>query len=224
VELAIKDTLDHFFDMDKSYFSAWARKEYSWEFSTGSEDNETTAPPFAAPLYFAAWRGFLGLVGCLLIKHPEQVHHLGGRSGTVLHASVQGGHIKVSQFLFAHGVDINSRSARNFTPLHIASEWGRLKIVKWLLNHSAAVNLKEADGHNSLHFSACYRHLEVYRMLLEHGAVVNTRSNTGSTPFLEASKSGRTDTIWLLLAHNPDVTSLGHSLFFSYHHHLLVLV
>jgi hypothetical protein len=29
VELAIKDTPNHFFDMDKSYFSAWARREYS---------------------------------------------------------------------------------------------------------------------------------------------------------------------------------------------------
>jgi hypothetical protein len=91
VELVIKDTLDRFFDMDKPHFSAWVRREYSWELSTGSEDEDIDVPPSAAPLYFAAWRGFHGLVERLLIKHPQQVHHLGGRYGTPLHASVHGG-------------------------------------------------------------------------------------------------------------------------------------
>jgi ankyrin repeat protein len=68
------------------------------------------------------------------------------------------------------------------------------------------VNFKDARGHIPLHFSAANGHLEVCRMLFEHGAVVNTQGNTGSTPFLEASKWGHTDIMmWLLLDHNPDV-------------------
>jgi ankyrin repeat protein len=207
VELVIKDTLDRFFDMNNPHFSAWVRNDY-WlasELSTGSEDEDTDAPHSAAPLYFAAWRGFQGLVERLLIKHPQQVHHLGGQYGTPFHASVHGGHFEVAQFLFAHGADVNSCSALNLTPLHIASEMGHLKIVEWLLNHGANVNSKDGRGHIPLHFSAGSRHLEVCRMLLEHGALASTRGNTGSTPFLEASKSGDTDTIWLLLDHNPDV-------------------
>jgi hypothetical protein len=186
VELAIKDAMDRFFDTDRPHFSAWVRREYSYELSTGSEDEDTNVQPSAAPLYFAAWRGFRSLVERLLIKHPQQVHQLGGRFGTPLHASVHGGHIKVAQFLFAHGADINSRSALNITPLHIASDMGHLKIVKWLLNHGADINSKEARGHIPLHFSAGSGHLEVCRMLIEYGAVVNTPGNTGSTPFLEA--------------------------------------
>jgi ankyrin repeat protein len=205
VELAIKDAMDRFFDTDRPHFSAWVRREYSYELSTGSEDEDTNVQPSAAPLYFAAWRGFRSLVERLLIKHPQQVHQLGGRFGTPLHASVHGGHIKVAQFLFAHGADINSRSALNITPLHIASDMGHLKIVKWLLNHGADINSKEARGHIPLHFSAGSGHLEVCRMLIEYGAVVNTPGNTGSTPFLEACQWGHTDIIWLLLDHNPDV-------------------
>jgi hypothetical protein len=131
VELVIKDTLDRFFDLDKPHFSAWVRSEYSltWELSTGSEDEDTDAPHSAAPLYFAAWRGFQGLVERLLIKHPQQVHHLGGQYGTPFHASVHGGHFEVAQLLFAHGADVNSCSALNLTPLHQASEMGHLKIV-----------------------------------------------------------------------------------------------
>jgi ankyrin len=105
--------------------------------------------PLAVPLYFAARRGFHGLVERLLIKHPQQVLHLGGEYGTALHASVYGEHLEIAQLLAAHGADINSRSARNLTPLHIASEMGHLKIVKWLLNHGADVNSKEARGPHS---------------------------------------------------------------------------
>jgi ankyrin repeat protein len=209
VESVIRDTLDRFFDTDKPHFSAWVRSDYSgsleWELSKNSEDEDTGVPSSATPLYFAALRGFYGLVERILIKHPQQVCHLGGRLGTPLHASVHGGHIEVSQFLFAHGADINSRSALNLTPLHAASEMGHLEIVQWLLNHGADVNSKEARGHVPLHFSARNGHLEVCQMLLEHGAVANTRGNTGSTPFLEASITGHTNIIWLLLDHNPDV-------------------
>jgi ankyrin repeat protein len=207
VELLMKDTLDHFFDMDKPHFSAWARRDYSvsWMFSKGSEDEHTDVPPSAAPLFFAAWRGFHSLVERLLIKYPQQIHHMVGQNGTPLHASMYGGHIEVARFLFAHGAGINSCSSLNLTPLHIASETGHVEIVKWLLDHGADVNFKEAGGLIPLHFSASDGHLEVCRMLLEHGAVANTQSNTGSTPFLEASKKGHTDIVWLLLDHNPDV-------------------
>ena len=198
VELVIKDTLDRFFDTDKPHFSAWVRRELTWELSTGSEDEDTDMLPSATHLYFAAWWGFRGLVERFVIKHPQQVHHLGGRYGTPLHASVHGGHIEVAQFLFAHGTEINSRSAHDITPLHIASELGHLKIVKWLLNHGADVNSQEVRGHVPLHFSASRGHLDVCRILLESGAVVNAQRKTGSTPFLEAWKWGRIDIIWLL--------------------------
>ena len=205
VELAIKGALDHFFDTDKPHFATWVQRELTWELSTRSEDEDNDGLPSAAPLYFAAWRGFRFLVERLVIKHPQLVHHLGGRYGTPLHASVHGGYIEIAQFLSAHGANINSRCTRNLTPLHFASDMGHLKIVKWLLDHGADVNSKGGRGHTPLHFSASDGHLEVCQMLIEHGAVVNARNVTGSTPFLEACKWEFTDIIWLLLDHNPDV-------------------
>ena len=207
VESVIKDTLDHFFDMDKPHFSAWFRREFAWELSTGSEDEVADVPPSVASLYFAAWRGFYGLVERLLIKNPRQIHHVGGRFGTPLYASLEGGHIEVAQLLLAHGAGINSRSqaAHDCTPLHFASAMGHLKIVEWLLNHGADVNSQEARGHSPLHLSAIAGHLDISRMLIEHGAMVDIRAKTGSTPLLEACKEGHRDVIWLLLGHNPDV-------------------
>ena len=205
VELVIKESLDHFFDMDMPYFSAWFRREFTWELSTDSVQDDSDVPPSAASLYFAAWKGFRGLVERLLIKHPQQVHHLGGRFGTPLHASLQEEHFEVAQLLLAHGADINSRCGRNFTPLHFASEIGHLKIVKWLVNHGADVNSQAAHGHTPLYLSSTRRHLDICRTLLEHGAAVDTLVETGSTPFLEACRFGPTDIIFLLLDHAQDV-------------------
>ncbi|KAN0129873.1 hypothetical protein V8E53_012345, partial [Lactarius tabidus] len=109
VELQIKETLDYFFDMDNPHFSALARIEHPQHLLRVCVDDEPTGVPrSAAPLYFAAWRGFHGLVGRLLFQNSQQVNHFGGQYGTPLHASVIGGHIEVSQLLFAHGAEINS--------------------------------------------------------------------------------------------------------------------
>src|SRR6266702_4025228 len=188
VELQIKDTMDYFFDMDKPHFSAWVRIRGRYDLLTVSKFEQPRAVPLsAAPLYFAAERGFRGLVERLIIKHPQQVNDLGGRYGTPLHASVLGGHIEVAQFLFAHGADVNSRSADNWTPLHLASQEGHLEIAKWLLSLGADVNFQEMDGWTPLHFAASNGHLKVTRLLLERNAEVNPRVNHGYTPLLSAS-------------------------------------
>jgi ankyrin repeat protein len=207
VELEIKDAMDRFFDTDNPHFSAWVRRAYSWKLSTSSEDEDTDVPPSAVALYFAAWKGFRGLVERLTIRHPQQVNRSGGRYGTPLHASVHGGHFEVAQLLFTHGADINSRSALHLTPLHIASKMGYVQIAKWLLNHGADVNPRGNDGSTPLHLATSEGHLEVCRILLEHGAVVNSRSADGSTPFLKAMEwiLKKCDIMSLLMDYNADV-------------------
>jgi hypothetical protein len=135
VEFQIKDALDCFFDMDKPHFSAWVRIQGRHDLLRVSMFKQPGAVPHrAAPLYFAALRGLYGLVERLIVKHPQQVNHLGGVYGTPFHASVLGGHIRIAQLLFEHGADINSRSADDWTPLHIASRVGHLEVRKWLLS------------------------------------------------------------------------------------------
>ncbi len=205
VELHIKDTMDYFFDMDKTHFSAWFRIQGRYDLLTVSEIEQPRAMPLsAAPLYFAAEKGFRGLVERLVIKHPQQVNDLGGRYGTPLHASVLGGHIEVAQLLFAHGADINSRCAENWTPLHLASQEGHLEIGKLLLNLGADVNFQEMGGWTPLHFAASKGHLEVARLLLESNAEVNARVDYGYTPLLSASRNGHPDVVRSLLDHDAD--------------------
>ena len=205
VESQIKDALDYFFDRENPHFSALARIEYPIDLlRVSSHEEPTRVLHLAAPLYFAAWRGLRGLVERLIAKDPQQLTQLGGLYGTALHASVLGGHIEISQLLFAHGADVNSRCKHNWTPLHVAVDFGHLEVARWLLNRGADVNSQERRGWTPLHFAR--NNLEACRMLLEHNAEVDLRNNDGHTPFLSVWKSGgKPDILQLFLDYNADV-------------------
>jgi ankyrin repeat protein len=214
VELRVKDAMDYFFDMDNPHFSALVKIEHRLDLLRVSMDEQPTGVPrSAAPLYYAAWRGFYGLVE-RLIKDSQQVNEWGGFLGTPLHASVLEGHFEVSQLLFAHGADINSRCADNYTPLHYASTNGHLRIVKWLLDHGTDVNPKEKRGWTPLHIAAKYGHLETCRTLVKRNADVNSQTDDGSTPLHKASTFGEEGSaviVRLLLEYGADgrVRDLG---------------
>ena len=206
MELGIKDAMDYFFDTDNPHFSALVRIEHGRDLLRVSmHEAPTGVPRSAAPLYFAAWKGLRGLVEQLIIKDPQQVNQFGGYYGTPLHASVWGGHIEVSQLLFAHGADINSRCADEYTPLHHASTMGHLRTVRWLLDHGAEVSPKEKLGSTPLHFAADNAHLDVCRILLERNAEVNSRDDRGRTPLHRASCSSLEGVVRLLLDYGADV-------------------
>ena len=210
VESRIKDTMDYFFEIDTPHFSAWAGIEHCHLLRITLDGESTSVPCRAAPLYFAAWKGFRGLVERLIVKHPQQVNQMGSLNGTPLHGSVDGGHIEISQLLVTHGADINSRCMDDYTPLHIATRQGHFEIMKWLLDHGADVSPKEYGGWTPLHFAAAGGRLEECRLLLERNAEVNSRDDNGDTPFHKTSTSsckgsGRSaDVVRLLLDYGAD--------------------
>ena len=206
VESQIKGVMDHFFDLDKPHFSAWARIRFPNDDLLVSIDDRAV-PRLAAPLYVAAVNGFSGLVERLIVKHSEQINCLGGRYGTPLHASAFGGHIDVSRLLFVHGADTNSRCAENWTPLHIASQEGHLEIGKWLMNHGAEVDPQGRDGRTPLYLASLHGHLELCRILLQRNAEVNARDDHESTPLLAASEHGHLELCRILLQHNAEVNA-----------------
>ena len=209
VESQIMDTMDYFFDMNNPHFSVWARIKHQHDllrFSVGGKPESVPRP--AAPLYFAAWRGFRGLVERLIVKDSHHVNQLGGYYGTPLHAAAFGGHIEVSQSLFTHGADINFRCPDDYTPLHVASDNGHSEIVNWLLNHGTDVNVKQMFGATPLHLAASHGHLDACRILLERKAEVNSLDDKEETPLHHASMSycvGSAAVVRLLLDYGADV-------------------
>jgi ankyrin repeat protein len=212
-QLGITDTMYHFLDMGRPHFSAWVRAQGLNDLLRFSADEEPKAvPPPAAPLYFAAERGFRGLVERLLIKHPTHLSTWGGVYGTPLHASVLGGHLELAQFLASHGADIEACSAVHWTPLHLAAQEGHINIGKWLLDHRVDVDPRQAKkGWTPLHMATYNGRLDVAQTLLEHDAEANARDHDGRTSLHYASWKGHLDVVRLLLDGGADACVLDDS-------------
>jgi ankyrin repeat protein len=209
----VQDAMDAFFDTANPHFSAWVRIQRLHDLLDVPADSDIPVVPSAAPLYLATYYGFRGLVERMIAKHPEHVSACSGEYGTPLHASIQGGHIRVAELLLAHGADVNAPGTYSVTPLHVASRHGHLDAVKWLLDHGADVNAKRVDGQTALHSAAANGHLDVSRMLLVHNADVGARDVEGGTPlsFALEGAGGRLDLVRLLLDGNAEVNTRDNS-------------
>ena len=199
-ELGITDTMDYFLDMDKPRFSAWVRIQGLNDLLRRSRSEQPrTAPPPAAPLYFAAENGFRGLVERMIVKHPTHLNTWGGVYGTPLHASVLGGHIEVARFLVTRVAEVDARSADDWTPLHFAANNGHLEISRILFEHHAEVNSRDRDGRTPLHYASWKGHLDVVRLLLDRGADASIRDNSDLSPLYFAMTSRQLDVARILL-------------------------
>ena len=202
-KLGITDTMVHFLDLDKPHFSAWVRIQGLNDLLKRSRSEQPrTAPPLAAPLYFAAENGFRGLVERMIVKHPLLLDTWGGVYGTPFHASVIGGQIEVARFLVTRVADVDARSADNWTPLHFAANNGHLEISRILFEHHAEVNARDRDGRTPLHYASWKGHLHVVRLLVDRGADARIRDNSGDSPLYFAMTSRQLDVARILLLKN----------------------
>jgi hypothetical protein len=151
----IADGIDKLFDQDQPHFSRWIQ---NCDMDDSYHDDDDSLHE-AAPMYYAAFCGFLHVIEKLIREHPDHVNLRGGPRGTALHAASRRNHLKIVQSLLRHGAYVNALGRRGRTPLLFASARGHLEVVRWLLKHGANVNAK--DKHNdwtSLHLAAFYGH------------------------------------------------------------------
>ena len=197
----VKDGIEHLFDNDQPHFSRWVQNSrlddnYTWRDDSLHE---------AAPMYYAAFCGFPGVIGKLVREHPEQLNTRSGPLGTALHAASRMNRLKVVQDLLRHGADVNAPGMWERSPLLFASVQGHLEVVRWLLEHGADVNAKDQDDDDtSLHLAARNGEFEVVRTLLKHNVDINARNNRGYTALHVASNNGRVDVVQCLLNHGAD--------------------
>ena len=193
----IRDGMEHLFNPEEPFFSAWV-KLYDIV-----PHNFTPCPPIqaeAAPSYYAAFCGFLGIVEHLILKYPQYANAIGGDAGTALHAASNTGHLEVVRSLLKCGVDVDSRGYWDCSPLQRASMDGHLKIVQCLLDHGADPNFQDRSQFTPLSLAVRnLRHFEIVRALLEHNADANLQDKDGFTPLHRASELSRDPEIVRLL-------------------------
>jgi len=207
----VPHAVDDFLNAENPHFAAWL-----WlSRRTLSLRTETRPTPLeAAPLYYMAERGFLGLVRHLVLGRPQDVHARAGPYGTPLHAALHEGHVEVYRLLLLHCRDenVDVQDFQGQSTFHVAASDGLLEVIQMLLERNADINIRDNVGETPLHGTLEYINykvadsfFDVIRFLLKYGADVDAQNNTHWTPLHRASCCGSIRATDLLLRHNANV-------------------
>ena len=206
----IRDGMEHLFNPEEPFFSAWVKLydivPHSFQ----------PCPPIqagAAPLYCAAICGFHRTVEHLILKYPQYANAIGGDAGTALHAASETGHLEVVRSLLKFGVDVDSRGYWDWSPLQSASRRGHIEIVQCLLDNGADPNSQDRSQLTPLSRAVTDWPGQaeiVLQVLLKHNADVNLQDTDGFTPLHRASQDSRDPEIvrlFLKFGANPNARS-----------------
>jgi len=101
---------------------------------------------------------------------------------------------------------------RGVSPLHVAARCGAIKTARKLLDLGASVDFrssKDPEGITSLmtalHFAAEGGHADVIQLLLQYGASPHAINESGSSPFLRATRSGSLKAMKVLYDAGSDI-------------------
>ncbi|KAE8319314.1 ankyrin repeat-containing domain protein [Aspergillus transmontanensis] len=97
-------------------------------------------------------------------------------------------------------------------PIHLAASCSETLVAR-LIDLGADTTAVTGDGRNLLHIASTARQVNIVGLLLEHYtsinqlSLVNKRCNNGRTPLHDACRSGRLETVSLLLEFGADVNA-----------------
>ncbi|KAF8258829.1 ankyrin repeat-containing domain protein [Lactarius quietus] len=217
VSSRVQDGMDDLFDSSKPHFAAWLRVDdmdtFWFYFAPASGASA------GSPLYYAALCGFYDLAERLIVKHPEQVHALGGRLLAPLPAALSKGHFNVADLLYRHGAVVDVRDSYKDTLLHAMSADGQVDIMRWLLDHGTDPNVCGHGLWAPLHYAAQRIQFDAVLVLLTYNADINLQDFGGATPlskvltYRSSTEHKIVDMVRRILEHgaDPNIPQRDHS-------------
>ena len=160
----------------------------------------------AAPLYLAATKGHVEMVGLLLKKGADLA--VSNNSGwTPLHSAANEGHVEVVELLLEKGADLAVPNSDGMTPVYSAATQGHIEVVRLLLDKGANLAVRKDNGWTPLNSAANNGHVKVVELLLKKGADPAVPNDSGWTPLHSAANNGHVEVAELLLEDGADGTA-----------------
>jgi len=155
-------------------------------------DVNAAGPSAATPLYNAAYRGYLDLIGLLLDNGADVDGHT-EKGEAPLCGAASGAQAKEAvDLLCQRGADVNHQSgASGVTALHMAALSGNINGMQALMTHGADTNAKSIlEGNTPLQFAILCLESDktddTIRLLLANGADPNIANSSGKKPLIDA--------------------------------------
>ncbi|XP_075468378.1 fibronectin type 3 and ankyrin repeat domains protein 1 isoform X3 [Ascaphus truei] len=145
------------------------------------------------PLMIAAQGGYLRFMLTCFAGHLDIVQYLRKQGAswecrdkggcTAMHWAVDGGHLKVIQWLIDDGCKIDIKdTCLAWTPLmRVSAITGNTNVALCLIEAGADVNTKDADGKTPLMVATLNNHESLVRLLIEKGANCDIKTEYGIT-------------------------------------------
>ncbi|KAI9489636.1 hypothetical protein BDB00DRAFT_962087 [Zychaea mexicana] len=119
------------------------------------------------PIHFAASRGHVEIVRCLVEDYHVSVDSRDKEGETPLLKASYAGHYHVVQYLLSKKANIHQKDKDGWTALHNACSRGYLPVARLLLERGAHVNAQNKMGHTPLINAASKGYMSIVEYLLE---------------------------------------------------------
>ncbi|KAG0174666.1 hypothetical protein DFQ28_005264 [Apophysomyces sp. BC1034] len=119
------------------------------------------------PMHFAASRGHVDIVRCLVEEYSVFVDVRDKEGETALLKAAYAGHYRTVQYLLSKQANVHHQDKDGWTALHNACSRCCLPIVRLLIDHGARVNARSKMGHTPLINAASKGHMSIVEYLLE---------------------------------------------------------
>ncbi|KAF7727259.1 hypothetical protein EC973_007872 [Apophysomyces ossiformis] len=119
------------------------------------------------PMHFAASRGHVDIVRCLVEEYDVSVDARDKEGETALLKAAYAGHFHTVQYLLSKNANVHHKDKDGWTALHNACSRSCLPIVRLLIEHGARVDARSKMGHTPLINAASKGHISIVEYLLE---------------------------------------------------------
>ncbi|CAO3617505.1 unnamed protein product [Cunninghamella blakesleeana] len=119
------------------------------------------------PLHYAAARGHLKIVECLIDDYAVSINARDKEGETALHKAAYYGHYHIVKYLVSKKANIHQKDKDGWTALHNACSKGYLPIARLLITSGARVDVRSKMGHTPLINAASKGYISIVEYLLD---------------------------------------------------------